>query len=131
VAPGVRLGLLSRPISADNIAAQLGMSRRTLHRRLDAVGLRYQEVLDENRCEFARQLLGNTKLEIREIERIIGYADTSVSRGRSFAERERRRASGERIMKQPKCSVILLTLWHARTIVSRVQQCQSWLREKS
>jgi AraC-like DNA-binding protein len=74
----LRIALLSHHISGNEISAQLGMSRRTLHRRLDAQGLRFQEVLDETRYEFAQQLLANTRLGIAEIGSIVGYNDPSV-----------------------------------------------------
>lgn len=74
----LRVALLGGQVSADEISSQMGMSRRTLHRRLDACGLRFQEVLDETRCEFAQQLLANTRLTIGEIALIVGYADPSV-----------------------------------------------------
>ena len=74
----LRVALISGRISADEISAQLGMSRRTLHRRLNTWGLRFQEVLNETRCEFAQQLLANTRLDIAEIGTIVGYSDPSV-----------------------------------------------------
>ena len=74
----LRIALLNRRISVDEISAQLGMSRRTLHRRLDALGLRFQSVLDETRFEFARQLLANTRLGIAEIGLIVRYTDPSA-----------------------------------------------------
>jgi AraC-like DNA-binding protein len=72
------VALLGGRVSADEIAAQMDMSRRTLHRRLDVYGLRFQEVLDETRCEFAQQLLANTRLSVSEIALIVGYADPAV-----------------------------------------------------
>jgi AraC-like DNA-binding protein len=78
----LRIALLRGPISADGIAAQMGLSRRTLHRRLEKHGLQFQDVLDETRHEFARQLLANTRLGIGEIGAIVGFEDRSVfSRG--------------------------------------------------
>jgi AraC-like DNA-binding protein len=74
----LRIALLSGRISGNEISAQLGMSRRTLHRRLEARGLRFQQVLDETRCEFARQLLANTRLGVGEIGLIVGYSDPGV-----------------------------------------------------
>ena len=74
----LRVALLSRQISGDEIAAQLGISRRTLQRKLGAHGAHFQELLDETRCEFARQLLANTRLDIGDIGVIVGYDDPSV-----------------------------------------------------
>jgi AraC-like DNA-binding protein len=74
----LRVALLGGQVSVDEISARMGMSRRTLHRRLEADGLRFQTVLDETRCEFARQLLACTRLSISDIANIVGYADPSI-----------------------------------------------------
>ena len=74
----LRVALLRGKVSANQISVQLGMSRRTLHRRLDAEGVHYQEILDETRCGFAQQLLADTTLRIGEIATIVGYTDPSA-----------------------------------------------------
>lgn len=74
----LRIGLIRGHISAASIALPLGMSRRTLDRRLAAAGLPFQKALDEARCEYARQLLAYTRLEIGKIAMIVGYADPSI-----------------------------------------------------
>jgi AraC-like DNA-binding protein len=74
----LRVALISGHVSAEEISSQLGMSHRTLHRRLEALGLKFREVLSQTRCEFAEQLLANTRLGIGEIAGIIGYNDPSV-----------------------------------------------------
>lgn len=74
----LRVGLLKGDVSAVGISMQLGIGRRTLQRRLDALGFSFQDALDEARCEFAKQLLLNTKLGIGEIGALVGYADPSV-----------------------------------------------------
>jgi AraC-like DNA-binding protein len=74
----LRVALIKGEVTANHIAAQIGMSRRTLHRRLDAWGLRFQDVLDETRCGYAQQLLAYTQLTIGQITRIVGYADPST-----------------------------------------------------
>ncbi len=74
----LRIALIRGHVSATSIAAQLGMSRRTLDRRLAAAGLPFRKALDEARCEYARQLLACTRLEIAKIATIVGYADPSI-----------------------------------------------------
>jgi AraC-like DNA-binding protein len=74
----LRVGLLRGDVSAVGISMQIGIGRRTLQRRLDALGFGFQDALDEARCEFVKQLLANTKLGIGEIGSIVGYADPSV-----------------------------------------------------
>jgi AraC-like DNA-binding protein len=79
----LRIGLIWDYVSAASIATNMGINRRTLDRRLAAAGSPFQMVLDEARCEYARQLLACTRLEIGKIATIVGYADPS-SFTRSF-----------------------------------------------
>lgn len=74
----LRVALIRGNVSAVSIAAQLGMSRRTLDRKLSLAGLPFQQALDEARFEYARQLLAYTRLEINKIAIIVGYADPSI-----------------------------------------------------
>jgi AraC-like DNA-binding protein len=74
----LRVALITGSTSADEIAAELGVSRRTLHRRLDSQGLQFQAALDEARRELSQQLLANTQLGAGEIGLIVGYEDQSV-----------------------------------------------------
>jgi AraC-like DNA-binding protein len=74
----LRVALIRGCFSATAIARQLGMSRRTLDRRLDASGMKFQEALDDTRCEYAQQLLDCTQLKIADIATIVGYADPSI-----------------------------------------------------
>jgi AraC-like DNA-binding protein len=74
----LRIALIRGHVSAVSIAAHLGMNRRTLDRRLSALGLPFQKALDETRCEYAQQLLAYTGLEIGKIATIVGYIDPSV-----------------------------------------------------
>lgn len=73
----LRVGLLSGRVSGDEIAVELGVNRRTLHRHLSANGLHFQQILDEVRCRFAQQLLADTRLGIGEIGLILRYSDAS------------------------------------------------------
>ncbi len=74
----LRVALIRGRFSATTIAQQLGMSRRTLDRRLAASGVNFQDALDETRCEYAKQLLDCTRLQIANIATIVGYADPSI-----------------------------------------------------
>jgi AraC-like DNA-binding protein len=74
----LRIGLLTGEISGEELAAQLQMTRRTLHRRLEAQGVNFQRILDETRFEFAQQLLTNTRLSISDIGVILRYSDPSI-----------------------------------------------------
>ena len=74
-----------RPELAE-IARELGMSERTLQRRITDDGTTYRQLLEEARRELGRQMLG-TSSEIDEIAYLLGYQDTS-SFYRAFREWE-------------------------------------------
>jgi AraC-like DNA-binding protein len=74
----LRVGILTGSVSASIIAGELGMSQRTLQRRLIEGGTSFRQILDETRYEFVQQLLSNTRLDVGEIASIVGYADPSV-----------------------------------------------------
>jgi AraC-like DNA-binding protein len=79
----LRVLLLGEGVSADQVARDLAMHRRTLNRRLKAEGTTFKALLDEARFEAARQLLDSTHLLITEIGASLGYAETSAF-GRAF-----------------------------------------------
>jgi AraC-like DNA-binding protein len=74
----LRIGLLTGEISGEELAVQLQMARRTLHRRLKVHGVNFQQILDETRFEFAQQLLTNTHLSISDIGFILRYSDPGI-----------------------------------------------------
>ena len=60
------------------IADQLGMSRRTLQRRLADQGLVYQELVDETRRDLAVRLLERNEFSLAEIAFLTGYSEQST-----------------------------------------------------
>jgi len=58
------------------IAAQLGVSERTLHRRLAEQGIKYREICDGLRVEHARKLMATTML-VDEVAYRLGYFDAA------------------------------------------------------
>ncbi len=75
----VRMMILARPghfPDIDYVAAQLGMSTRTLRRRLKEEQSSYREILDEVRYGLAREYLKNTELPIDEVSRLLGYTES-------------------------------------------------------
>jgi len=74
----LRVGLLTGQISRLQIAARLGLTPRTFARRLADHDAGFQDLLDEARCEFAMQLLGETRISASEISLILRYADPSI-----------------------------------------------------
>jgi len=61
----------------DAIASALGMSARTLHRRLRLESTSYQEILDSTRHELAERYLRKDNLTIGQISFLLGFADQS------------------------------------------------------
>ena len=57
------------------IAKELGMSERTLQRRITEEGTTFRQLLNETRHELVRQYLGNASVEITEAAFLIGYED--------------------------------------------------------
>lgn len=71
----VRGYLRDRPnLSIDDVADELGMSRRSLQRRLTAGGTGFRAVLDAARIERACQLLQSTDEKLNEVARQVGLA---------------------------------------------------------
>ncbi len=64
--------------NASSIAEKLGMSQRTLHRRLQSEGTSYQEVLDKLRCRLAWRYLASRKHTINEVAALVGFAQPSA-----------------------------------------------------
>jgi AraC-like DNA-binding protein len=60
------------------IAAELGVSRRTLARRLASEGRTFRRVLDDLRCDLAKRYLDEQDLPISEIAWLLGYRETSA-----------------------------------------------------
>lgn len=70
----------------EKVAADLGMTERTLHRRLQDEGTTWQTLVDQVRDELAKNMLRNSDLTQAAIAERLGYADT-----RSFQRAFKRR----------------------------------------
>jgi len=64
--------------SSHTVARILGVSRRTLHRRLATKGLTYQRLLDRTRYGAALRLLRDTDLTATQIGMYLGYSEVSA-----------------------------------------------------
>jgi AraC-like DNA-binding protein len=60
-----------------SVAKSLGMSPRTMQRRLGELGTTYQEVLDDVRLRSARRLLTSTDLAMGEIAFVLGFEEVN------------------------------------------------------
>lgn len=69
--------LTSGPPTAQQVASALGLSQRSLQRRLHELGLTYQNVLDETRHELARRYLDDPGKSVTEITFLLGFSEQS------------------------------------------------------
>jgi AraC-like DNA-binding protein len=69
------------------VARQLGMSSRTLSRKLRDEGVTYAEILDKLRSALAKRYLSDRELPVTEIAWLLGYREVS-----SFTHAFKRRA---------------------------------------
>lgn len=67
------------------VARELGMSERTLQRRITAEATTFRDLLSDARRELSEQLLGDPALQIDEVTYLLGYQDTT-SFYRAFRE---------------------------------------------
>ncbi|MGC8121831.1 AraC family transcriptional regulator [Marinobacter sp. VGCF2001] len=61
----------------DMVAEDLGMTSRTLQRKLSQDGVSYQRLLDEVRQQMAEDYLQNTDMSIPDIALRLGYSETT------------------------------------------------------
>ncbi len=62
----------------DTVARELGMSSRTLTRRLAEDGLIYRGLLDEVRRKLALQYLKDRRISIKKVAYLLGYSEVSA-----------------------------------------------------
>ena len=67
-----------RQAVAERVARSLGVSERTLHRRLAESGTSYQDVLDQFRIEESERLLLQGNLDLSAIALELGFSDQSA-----------------------------------------------------
>ncbi len=70
-------GLPARVAGADDVAAQLGMSRRTFARRLGEENVSFRGLVDDMRCDLARVYL-TEGFSLAEIAFSLGYSDQAA-----------------------------------------------------
>ncbi|MEP1355383.1 MAG: AraC family transcriptional regulator ligand-binding domain-containing protein [Tateyamaria sp.] len=64
--------------SQDDAAKELGMSTRTLSRRLTEAGTTYFGVVEAYREAMAKSMLAGTDMQFTEVAYVLGYADAST-----------------------------------------------------
>ncbi|PPE72883.1 AraC family transcriptional regulator [Solimonas fluminis] len=81
IAGRVRERLLRDPHrmpTMDMVAAEFKETARTLRRRLEAAGTRFENLVDETRSALAEELLRGTNLAISEVAERLGYSEPST-----------------------------------------------------
>jgi AraC-like DNA-binding protein len=73
----VRMLVATAP-SVDAVSQVLGLSPRTLNRRLAAEGTTFKALLEDTRCRLARQLLEDTRMPAIEIAAALHYTTPSA-----------------------------------------------------
>jgi len=71
----IRRALPWGSLTIDGLAAETGVSRRTLQRRLNAHGCSFKRLLQAVREEQSRRYLDDPRLAITEIALLLGYSD--------------------------------------------------------
>jgi AraC-like DNA-binding protein len=61
----------------DDIAGKMGVSSRSLQRRLQDEGLTFHEVLDDVRRNLAEGYLGDEKISLADVASLLGFSDQS------------------------------------------------------
>lgn len=63
--------------SLERIADQLGLTSRTLQRKLQELGTSYNDVLDQMRCQLAMRYLREPQMAICEVAYLLGFSESS------------------------------------------------------
>jgi AraC-like DNA-binding protein len=98
----LRRSMAGKRPSLQDVAQELGLSARTLQRRLTDAGITFQELVEETRRELARHYLKQRNVELNEAAFLLGFEDANSFfrafqgwEGTSPTEwRERNRTSG-------------------------------------
>ncbi len=70
--------LPSGNVTSHRVARELGMSKRTLGRRLDKLGISFGQILDRVRYQLALRYLGEPEVKISQISYLLGYSEPSA-----------------------------------------------------
>jgi AraC-like DNA-binding protein len=65
-------------VSPERVARSLGVSSRTMRRRLGEGGVSYQQLLDDVRRDLATRALARPEMSISEVALLLGFSDASA-----------------------------------------------------
>jgi AraC-like DNA-binding protein len=76
----VLLANIDAPPDVDTLASQLGLSTRTLRRRLQQENTSYRELIDDLRAQTAIKYMRDTRLTVENIAFLLGFGDPAAFR---------------------------------------------------
>ena len=59
------------------VAKELAMTVRTLHRKLLLESTSFTQILDDVRCNLAKEYLRSTKLTMEDISELVGFSEAA------------------------------------------------------
>lgn len=62
----------------EDVASNLGVSKRTLQRRLKEEGIKFKDIIEEIKAEIAENYLRDESLAIKEIAHLLNFSDPST-----------------------------------------------------
>ncbi|MBT8117390.1 MAG: AraC family transcriptional regulator, partial [Gammaproteobacteria bacterium] len=71
----IRRALPSGELTVDTLSEDMGISRRTLQRRLSSLGVSFKQILQDVRQQQSRRYLDDPRLAVTEIALLLGYSD--------------------------------------------------------
>src|SRR5690606_15263344 len=69
---------LSGDFTPEGVAAGLGMSSRSLQRKLQELGTSYASILNETRRDLATRYLMDARYSVTEVAFLVGFEDASA-----------------------------------------------------
>jgi AraC-like DNA-binding protein len=63
--------------SMEEVAQRLGTTVRTLHRKLNGEDVSFTQILDDVRCNVAKEYLRSTKLSTEDISELVGFSEAA------------------------------------------------------
>jgi AraC-like DNA-binding protein len=76
----ILLSNLEQPPGLDALASRLGLSPRTLRRRLQEENTSYRELIDDLRAQIAIRYMRDTRLTVEHIAFMLGFSDAATFR---------------------------------------------------
>ncbi len=77
VKDALRRSLAGKRPTLRDVAQELGLSARTLQRRLTDAGITFQQLVEETRRELARHYLKQRSVELNEVAFLLGFEDAN------------------------------------------------------